>query len=141
MGGKFWVAVIVVFIVFAILQFIAHPVLLGKIYQENSHLWKEEAVQKKLFFWHLISEFIFAFFFCLIYSKGFEPNRGYVGQGFRYAIYAGLLVYLPVAITHYAVLAAPGKMLALQGIYNFITVLISGIFLGALYKPAVKPAM
>ena len=94
-----------------------------------------------MWFWHLISALVFSIFFCFIYTKGFEPNRGHVGQGFRYAIYAGLLVYLPVAITHYAVLAAPGKMLALQGIYNFITVLISGIFLGALYKPAVKPAM
>lgn len=141
MGGKFWLAVIVVFIVFAVLQFVAHGLLLSKQYEQTQHLWKEEAVQKRMFFWHFIAEFIFSFFFCFIYTKGFEPGRGFVGQGFRYAIYAGLLVYLPAAITMYAVLAAPGKMLALQGIYNFITVLVSGMVLGALYKPAPKPAM
>ncbi|OGC77617.1 MAG: hypothetical protein A2Z27_03055 [candidate division Zixibacteria bacterium RBG_16_50_21] len=140
MGGKFWLAVVVVFIVFGALQFIAHGVLLSDTYAQTTHLWKEEAVQQKMFFWHLISEFIFAFLFCFIYMKGFEPNKGYIGQGFRYSIYAGLLVYLPISITHYAVLAAPGKMLAMQGIYNLITVLISGLVLGAIYKPAPKMA-
>jgi len=141
MGSKFWLAVIVVFIVFAILQFVVHGGILSKLYMENSHLFKDAAVQKKMIFWHLISQLIFAFLFCFIYSKGFEPNKGFAGQGFRYGIYLGLIVCLPLAITHYAVLAAPGKMLALQGILNFITVVIVGIILGAIYKPGPKPAM
>lgn len=141
MGSKFWLAVVVVFLVFAILQFVAHAVLLSKIYMETSHLWKSDPVQKSRFYWHLISEFIFAFLFCFIYIKGFEPGKGFVGQGLRYSAYMGLIVYLPVALTHFAVLAAPGRMLALQGIYNFASVLISGIALGAIYKPVPKSAM
>lgn len=141
MGSKFWLAVLVVFIFFAVLQFIAHGALLSKIYAANSHLWKEEAVQKSMFFWHLISQLVFAFLFCFIYMKGFEPGKGFAAQGFRYSVYVGLLVYLPISFTHYAVLAAPGRMLALQGIYNLITVVICGLILGAIYKPAPKLTM
>ena len=143
MGKTFWLSVVVVFIVFAVLQFIAHPILLGKWYSspETQHLWKPEEVQKTRMIWHFISELVFAIFFVLIYSKGFEPGKGYISQGLRYSFYAGLLVYLPITLTHYVVLAAPGKMLALQGIYNLITVLITGLVLGALYKPAPRPTM
>jgi uncharacterized membrane protein YagU involved in acid resistance len=142
MGGKFWLAVVVVFIVFGALQFVVHGTLLSGWYDKTSNLWKPEDQMKSRMLWHFISQLVFAFLFCFIYSKGFEQNKGHVGQGLRYGIYMGLIVYLPLQISYYVVLNVPsGWFLAWQGFFNFLTVMISGIILGSIYRPAPKSQM
>ncbi|OGC94795.1 MAG: hypothetical protein A2142_09095 [candidate division Zixibacteria bacterium RBG_16_48_11] len=141
MGSKFWLAVIVVFIVFAILQFVVHPVLLAKWYKggDDQHLWRTGELYKGRIFWHFISALVFSILFCLIYTKGFESGRGFALQGFRYGIYAGLLMYLPAAISDYVVLhVSTGWFLAWRGLLSLLVVIICGLFLGVIYKPAPK---
>ncbi len=144
MGGKFWAAVIVVFIVFVILQYVAHPLLLAKWYRGEGaeKLWRTGELYTSRIFWHFISALVFSILFCMVYTKGFESGRGFTSQGFRYGIYAGLLIYLPVAISDYVVLnVSTGWFLAWRGLLNLLVVIICGLFLGAIYKPAAKPAM
>lgn len=142
MGRRFWLAVVIIFVVFAVLQFIVHGTLLSGWYEKTSHLWKPEDQMRSRMFWHFISQLVFAFLFCCIYSKGFEQGKGFVSQGFRYGVYIGLIIYLPLQIFYYVVLNIPsGWFLGWQGFYNFLSVVICGIVLGAIYKPAPKPTV
>ena len=133
---KFWVAVVVTFFVYGILQFVIHGGILQNLYKMTAHLLKDEALMRSRTWGYLLAGFFFALLFCLIYVKGYEPHKAGAAQGIRYGIYMGLFIQLPLVFTYFVVLNAPGRLLALWGVFGLLTTLICGAVLGAIYKPA-----
>jgi len=140
MGKEFWISFVVVFVVYAILAFVVHGLILSSWYMQQTDIWFT-AEEARGMYWHFIAELVFAFLFTMIYSKGYEANKGGAGQGFRYGLLMGLIIYLPMQLTYLAVMKVPGKFLAIQGILELAIVVICGAVLGALYKPEPKPGM
>ena len=77
--------------------------LLGPAYQSVSQLFRADAdVQMWVIF---VAYIFFAFFFTLIFSKGYE-GRG-VLEGVRYGFYVAMMMVLPMNYVSYAVMPIP----------------------------------
>jgi len=75
---------------------------------------------------YFVTALVVAFFFTLIFSKGYNGTG--VGEGVRFGLYAGLLVMIHFAYDSYASYPIPYG-LALQW---FITGVVQYVILGAL---------
>jgi len=135
---KVWLGFIVVFVVFLILDYITNSLILASTYQspQLEGVWRPEAEMKLWLF--PINTLIFSFFFSLVFSKGWE-GKG-IGEGFRYGLYIGLMMTIPMAYGQYAVYPIP-YYLALQWfIYGMIEFFIAGIVLALIFGKKTQEA-
>jgi len=122
MGKKFWTGFVVVFVVLSLLEYILYNVLLSSTYEATPNLWRP-AAEMKIWIFYVVYLFI-AFFFTLIFSKGYE-GKGAV-EGLRYGFYVGMLMAVPMAYGSYASMPIPYSM-ALQW---FLSGLVEYVILG-----------
>jgi len=134
---KVLIGFLAVFIILEVLDMLIHGVLLASAYQAIPNVWRPDMMQK-MWVLHIVKLDV-AFFFSLIFSKGYE-GKG-IMEGVRYGIYAGLLLSIPFAYGSYATYAIPYH-LALQWFLGaFAEYLIAGIVLALIFgKTATKAA-
>jgi len=130
---KYLIAVIVVFVVYSALAYVIHNVVLAPDYAAMSATLRSESDFLKRMPLLYLANLIFAMAFCLIYAKGYEPGKNWLGQGLRFGLMAGLLL-APLALTEYVVYPVPGTV-ALQWIlYGYLQVIVSALFAAGLYQ-------
>jgi hypothetical protein len=129
MDKKLWTGAVVVFVVFVVLDMLVNAVLLAADYQATSHLWRPEA-EMKMWLFILIDAFI-AFFFTLIFSKGYE-GKG-VMEGLRYGFYVGMLMAVPMAYGMYGAMPIPYGMALKWFIFGLIEFMVCGVIVAAVY--------
>ena len=141
MGKKFWIGFIVVFIGMSVLDFLIHAVILAPVYQaEPMKSLMRPDMESKIWIFYVVY-LIIAFFFTLIFSKGYE-GKG-IGEGVRYGLYVGLLMATPMAYSSFAMYPMP-YYLALQWfIYGVLEYMILGILVAAVFgrKKEASPAV
>jgi hypothetical protein len=114
---KYLIAVIVVFVVYSALAFVTHNV--SAFLQRMPVLY--------------LGNLIFALAFCLIYAKGYEPGKNWLGQGFRYGLMVGTLL-APVALAAYVAYPLPGS-LALKWIaLGYVKMVGTGLTAAGIYR-------
>ncbi|HKI77419.1 MAG TPA: hypothetical protein VKA26_02640 [Ignavibacteriaceae bacterium] len=132
MNKKVWTGFIVVFIVYFLLDWLINGVLLQSSYmaEEVAKLMRPEA---EIQMWIIIvCDLFYAFFFTLIFSKGFE-NKG-IMEGARYGLYVGLMVSLPMAYGTYAVMPVPYSLAMQWFLYGLAVNIICGVVLTFIFK-------
>ncbi len=89
MSKKFWIGCLAVYVVVAVWEVLVNMVFLSSTYEDPSmtHLWRPMA-EMKIGLLYIVYVFI-AFFFTLIFSKGYE-GKG-IMEGIRYGFYVGML--------------------------------------------------
>ena len=129
MNRKLLLGFVLVYIVYTALEFVIQTVLLGPAYQSVSQLFRADAdVQMWVIF---VAYIFFAFFFTLIFSKGYE-GRG-VLEGVRYGFYVAMMMVLPMNYVSYAVMPIPYS-LAFQGfLYGTAEMVICGIVVALVF--------
>jgi len=132
MNKKLWVGFISVWIVYGFLERLVNAHILHSAYMaEDVAKWMRPNGEIKL--WVIdVAYLFFAFFFTLIFSKGFE-NKG-IMEGVRYGFYVGLMVSIPAAYVSYAILPMPYTLALQWFIYGLIEIIICGIVLAFVYK-------
>lgn len=103
MNKKVWIGAIVVFIVIAVFDYLLNGVLLTKEFEATASLWRPMAEMKMWIFF--VTYAFIAFFFTLIFSKGYE-GKGLM-EGVRYGTYVAMLVSLPAAYGMYGSMPIP----------------------------------
>ncbi len=138
MNKKLWTAFVVVFIVYFVLDWLVNGVLLHSTYaaEDVAKLMRPEAEIKMWII--IVCDLFYAFFFTLIFSKGFE-NKG-IMEGVRYGLYVGLMVSLPMAYITYAVQPIPYTLALQWFIYGLLVNIICGIVLSFMFKPKAAAA-
>ena len=132
MNKKLWIGFISVWIVYGILEWLVNGVILHATYMaEEGAKWMRPNGEIKLWVIY-VAYLFFAFFFTLIFSKGFE-NKG-IFEGVRYGFYVGLMVSIPAAYVSYATLPMPYTLALQWFIYGLIEMVICGIVLAFVYK-------
>ena len=132
MKKAFWIGFVVVFVVLAILDTLTNTVLLSRAYAETASLWRPEAEVKIGVI--VISWLFIAFFFTLIFSKGYQ-GKGIL-EGVRYGLYMTGLVSIPMAYMTYATMPVPYGLTFLWWVSSGITFIIMGSALALIYgKP------
>jgi len=138
MNKKLWTGFIAAFIVYFLLDWVINGVLLKSSYmaEEVAKLMRPEAdIQMWIF---VVCDLFYAFFFTLIFSKGFE-NKG-IMEGVRYGLYVGLMVSLPMAYGTYAVMPIPYTLALQWFLYGLVTNIILGVVLSFIFKPKAAAA-
>jgi len=138
MKKAFWIGFVVVFVVLAILDTLTNTVLLSGVYAETASLWRPEADIKLGVI--IVSWLFVAFFFTLIFSKGYQ-GKGIL-EGVRYGLYITGLVSIPMAYMTYATMPVPYGLTFQWWVYSGITYVIMGSALALIYgkKPTAAPA-
>ncbi len=140
MNKKFWIAFIVIFILWNVLDFIVHGVILSSAYQsEDVMKLMRPDMQSKMWIFY-ITTLIMSFAFTWIFSKGYE-GKG-LAEGVRYGVFVGLLMATPMAYSSYAMYPLPYSLVLQWFIYGMIHYIILGIVIALVYgkKPAPAPA-
>jgi hypothetical protein len=131
---KFFIAFVVTWIFIFVYGWIFHGMIMHSSYQQTPALFRPEAEFKANFLLLVIGLGVIAFFFTLIFVRGFGSGGGVTG-GFRYGILLGLLI-CGANLVRYAVEPLTGTILVGWWIGEIIEFAIAGLIVGALYKPS-----
>ena len=103
MNKKLWLGFAAVFVVLAVCDTIINTLLLSSAFAATASLWRSTA-DMKVWVFYVIYLFV-AFFFTLIFSKGYE-GKG-VMEGVRYGIYIGMMMAISTAFGTYGAMPSP----------------------------------
>ena len=127
---------VVLGVVFVMLEFLIHGVLLSGAYQTTASLWRPEDQMKSLFPLLILAEFLFGVFFGLVYAQGYEPRRERMGQGFRYGLIMAFMIAPMNSLVWYAMLPIPVSLCVQWLAAGFIEIVFLGLAASFIYKPA-----
>lgn len=136
MNKKIWIGFIVVFILLELMSFLIHGLILAGTYQSLQHLFRPDAASFN-WMYHVLN-LIGAFFFTLVFSKGYE-GKG-IAEGIRYGLYIGIWLSVGMAYGTYAMYAIPYSLALSWFIYGVIEYIILGVALAIVFKEKAKPA-
>ena len=127
MGGRFWISVVVMFVLCLATGFVVHGMLLHGDYSQLPNLLRTETDAQGYFGWMLLGDLLMGFGLTWIYVKGREPGKPSVSQGLRFGIAIAMLMTVPIYLIYYAVQPWPGAVVVKQIVYDGIGVLIKGV--------------
>ena len=129
---KMLIGVVAVFITLELLDFLIHGVILMSTYAAMQNVWRPD-MMAKMWVLHVV-KIITAFFFVLIFSKGYE-NKG-IMEGLRYGFYIGMIVSSGFAFGSYASFPIPHVLALHWFILTLGEYLIAGVVVAQVYKQA-----
>lgn len=132
---RFLGAVFAVAAVIAVIDMILHNVILMDAYKQTMHLWRSEAEMKGLFWLIWAGYPVFALFFVWIFAKGYEKDKPGLGQGLRFGILAGLLVFAATNMMCYAVMPLPAVIPVAWFLGGMVECIAGGLAVGWIYRP------
>lgn len=136
MNVKFLIAGIVGFLISLFGGFIFHGFVLQPDYAMVPNLMRAEADQMAYLPFMLLSHLIKGFAFAWVYTKGIEPGSTAISQGLKFGIATVFLVTVPLYLVYYAVQPMPGMLVAKQIIFDAIVMILMGIAVSLIIKPA-----
>ena len=139
MGGRFWISVVVMFLVSMTIGFVVHGVVLHGDYAQLPNLMRTEADAQGHFGWMLLAHVSMAIGFTWIYRQGREAGKPAIGQGLRFGAAVAVLMCVPMYLIYYAVQPWPGIVIVKQIVYDVIGMLLMGVVV-ALVNQDAKPA-
>lgn len=131
---KYLLASLAVFVAYSALAYVAHEVLLDPDYRGLGEAVRgAEGFHQRLPLIY-VANLIFAAVFCLVYAKGYERDKGWIGQGLRFGLLIATLL-APVAIAAYVAFPVPGT-LALKWIgLGYLQMVITAWVAAGIYRP------
>lgn len=135
MNRKFFIAIVVMFIVSMVTDFIIHGLLLGADYARLAgSVFRTEQDSQQYFGWMLAAHVLIAAGFVWIYVKGREDGKPWLQQGLRYGVAVSVLTAIPGYLIYYVVQPLPGMLVAKQIVFSVIALLLMGVVVGWLYR-------
>ncbi len=135
MNVKRWLlASLAAFVVFGVLEFVIHGVLLDSLYKQTASVWRPEAEIERMMWLFWLSYLIMAPVFAFIYTQGYEAGKSGLAQGLRYGVYMGILLGVAHSLGWYVVLPIPGTLVVYWVISGWIEVVVAGIAVGLVYR-------
>jgi hypothetical protein len=129
MSKKGWIGFVVVFVVMEIVMFLIHGVILGSTYEAIKDKFRPD-MESFMWIYHVLA-LIGAFFFTLIFSKGYE-GKGAM-EGVRYGLYIGIWMGAGMAYGSYSMIDIPYSLALQWFIYGIIEYIIYGVILAAVF--------
>lgn len=130
---RYVMSAIVVFVFVFLYEWLFHGMLMGGMYAETAELWRSQADMQSKFHWMLIGQALFALTVSYIFTRGYE-GRGLM-EGVRFGILITLFTAGPQLVM-YAVAPHPGEMVIYWMLGALLELVLIGMILSTLYKPA-----
>jgi hypothetical protein len=116
------------------IDIVLHNVVLMDAYKQTMHLWRSEA-EIKNYFWLIWAGYpVFAWFFVWMFAKGYEKDKPGLGQGVRFGVLAGLLVFGAQNMMCYAVMPLPVVIPLAWFLGGLVECVAGGVVAGLIYK-------
>ena len=137
---KFWITLVVVFVVMEVLSYLIHGVMLAETYAAEplKSIFRSEEEMGGMMWIMFLMDLVWVYFFCFFFAKGYE-NKG-IGEGLRYGLYIGLFTQLTFAYWSYTMYPLTYGIVLQWFIYGMIVCLILGVVASLTYKPAAAAA-
>ena len=135
MNTRFFIAWVVMFVVWMVGSFVVHAVLLHADYLNLPNLFRTEADAQNYFPFMLLAHVILAGALVWIYSRGAEA-KPWLPQGFRFGAALALLTVVPTYLIYYAVQPMPGMSVVKQIVFDGIFSIVLGVVIAFLYRDA-----
>jgi hypothetical protein len=133
---KLLIGFVAVFVTLEVLDAVIHGVILMGTYMAMQNVWRSD-MMAKMWILHVV-KIITAFFFTLIFSKGYE-NKGIL-EGVRYGVYIGAIIAAGFALGSYASFPIP-HMLAIEWFFlTLVEYVIAGVVVAQVYGRKESPA-
>ncbi len=134
-GKKYLLTVVVAFVLYSVLGFLIHEIILAPDYEPliGTVLRTDQGFSDRLPALY-VGNLIFALAFCLVYVKGYEPGKSWLGQGLRFGLIVGLLL-VPFALVGYVIFPVEGSLAAKWVVFGYLQVVITGLGVARLYQP------
>ncbi len=131
MNWKKWaIASVVVFVVYEILSFVIHSIILSSQYQATASAWRADMNEKIWITW--VVALLWSFLFLYIFIKGYEA-KGWL-EGLRYGFWIGLFVNIPMSLNSYAVYPIPFNLAVWWFVLGMVQFMACGIVAAAIYS-------
>jgi hypothetical protein len=136
MNAKFWISIVVMFVMAMASGFIVHGTWLAPEYAKLPNLMRTMQDTEKYFPYMLLAHALIAIAFTWIYLKGREVGKPWLGQGVRYGIAVALLSSIPFFLIYYAVMPYPSDLVMKQIIGDTVGLVLMGAVLAFINKTA-----
>jgi hypothetical protein len=135
MNTKRWLlASVAVAVVIGLLEFLIHGVLLADTYRQTASLWRSETEMQQMMWVFWVGMLVFALFFVLIYTKGYEKSKPGLGQGFRYGLYVGAMLSVMNSFGWYVMLPIPLALATSWFLSILVEFIVAGMAAGLVYR-------
>lgn len=133
MGKKFWIAVLAMFVLGMLLDFVVHAVLLHPDYLALPALYRNEQDAQGYFPYMLLAHGLMAGGFVWVYDQG-RVEGPWLAQGVRFGLAMSILMTVPGYLVYYAVQPLPQLLVLKQIIFGIVQMLVLGVALGWLRR-------
>jgi hypothetical protein len=133
---KVAIATVAVFVVWEILDFIIHRLMLGGAYESTAALWRPEAQMKMPLMFGVV--LVASFAFVMIYDRLIR-KRGMV-SGLSYGLWFGLAMGISMGYGTYAVMPIPYSMAATWFWGTVVQGALGGVIVAAIIKEPAAPS-
>jgi hypothetical protein len=133
MNKRFFIAWIVLFVVWFAGSFVVHGVLLHDDYMKLSNLFRSEADAQAFMPLMILAHVLLSGAFAWIYSRGVEA-KPWLPQGIRFGVAVALLTIVPTYIIYYVVQPMPGAVVVKQIVFDGLLMLILGAVVAFIYR-------
>ncbi len=133
MNKRFFIAWLVVFVVWMMGDFVVHGLLLSADYAKLPNLFRPEAESQQYLPWMLIAHVIMAGAFVWIYARGAEA-KPWLTQGVRFGLATALLTAVPTYMIYYVVHPMPVALVVKQIIFATVLLLILGAVAAFMFR-------
>jgi hypothetical protein len=133
MDKKFFIAWLVILIVWFAGSFVVHGLLLRQDYLGLPHLFRAEEESQPYMYLMIVAHVLMAGAFTWMYARGVEL-KDWLGQGLRFGLAVALLAVVPTYMIYFVVQPTPSDLAIKQSIFDTILMLILGAVVSFLYR-------
>lgn len=129
---NFFITFVVIYILGGLLNYIFHGVLLSGTYEALTGVWRPD--MDSLMWVQMVTALFLSFFFIYIFAKGRE-GKGWM-EGLRYGLVIWAFLSIPSIYGQYMVYPIPYSLVLKWLFSDLVVMVILGITVSLLYKPA-----
>ncbi len=133
MSKRFWISVVVVFVMSMVLGFTVHGFLLAQDYGQLSSLFRSPADQQRHFPFMLVAHALTSLGLVWIYYRGREAKLP-LAQGVRFGLAMAMVTVVPKFLIYWVVQPMPHVVALKQIGFDTIRILLIGIVVAHLNK-------
>jgi hypothetical protein len=137
MNKKFFIAWVVVFLVWMTGSFIVHALLLHEDYLKLGSLFRSEADSQQYFPLMVLAHVLLSGSLVWIYSRGAEA-KPWLAQGLRFGLAIAFLTIVPTYLIYYVVQPMPGALVVKQMLFDGTLMLTLGAVVAFLYRQTAR---
>ena len=131
---RFGLSCIAVWLVYQVMTFVIHQVLLAETYGSLKSVWRAEAEMMSMLWIPMLTSVVWTILFCYIFTRGYE-NRGPM-EGLRYGLVMGLFLAPINSYDWYMVLPITIGLAHAWFVATIVMAVVCGLVVGLVYRPA-----